>query len=51
MKVSEKVSALIELSLAGIVAEVAGLPLALAYGSVIWRAGSATYIHTAIRSI
>ena len=51
MKVSEKVSALIGVSIASVVAEVTGLRVALACGSVIWRAASATYLHPKIRSI
>ena len=51
MKVSEKIAALIGLSIAGVVAEVVGLRVALACGSVIWLAAGATYLHPSIRSI
>lgn len=50
-KVSEKVAALIGVSIAGVVAEVVGLRVALACGSVIWLFAGATYLHPAIRSI
>ncbi len=50
-KVSEKVAALIGVSIAGIIAEVVGLRVALACGSVIWLLAGATYLHPAIRSI
>jgi hypothetical protein len=51
MKVSEKVAALIGLSIAEVVAEVVGLRVTLACGSVIWFEAWATYFHPAIRSI
>jgi hypothetical protein len=51
MKVSEKVATLIGVSIAGVVAEVVGLRVTLACGSVIWFAAGATYLHPAIRSI
>ena len=51
MKVSEKVAALIGVSIAGVVAETIGLRVALASGSVIWLFAGAVYLHPAIRSI
>jgi predicted MFS family arabinose efflux permease len=51
MKVTEKVSALIGVSIAGVVAEVFGLRVALAVGSVIWLFASAVYLLPAVRQI
>ncbi|MBT4126717.1 MAG: MFS transporter [Chloroflexi bacterium] len=51
MKVSEKVAALIGVSIAGVVAEIFGLRVALAGGSVIWLMAGAIYLHPTIRSI
>jgi MFS family permease len=51
MKVSEKLAALIGVSIAGVVAETVGLRIALGLGSVIWITAGAVYLHPAIRSI
>jgi predicted MFS family arabinose efflux permease len=51
MKVSEKVATRIGVTIAGVIAEVVGLRVTLACGSVIWFAAGATYLHPAIRSI
>jgi predicted MFS family arabinose efflux permease len=51
MKVSEKVAALIGVSIAGIVAETVGLRAVLLTGNVIWLIAGAVYLHPAIRSI
>lgn len=51
MKVSEKVAALIGVSIAGVIAETVGLRIALATGSVIWLTAGAVYLHPVIRSI
>jgi hypothetical protein len=51
MKVSEKVAALIGFSIAGVVAEVFGLRIALAAGSVIWLLAGVVYLHPTIWSI
>jgi MFS family permease len=51
MKVSEMVAALIGISIAGVVAEMLGLRVALLAGSVIWLIAGAVYLHPAIRSI
>lgn len=51
MKVTEKVSTLIGVSMAGVVAEVFGLRVALAIGSIIWLLAGAVYLLPAVRSI
>lgn len=51
VKVSENVAALIGFSIAGVVAEIFGLRIALAAGSVIWITAGVVYLHPAIRSI
>ncbi|MBC8453394.1 MAG: MFS transporter [Chloroflexi bacterium] len=51
MKVSENMAALIGVSIAGVVAEIVGLRIALGMGSVIWIVAGAIYLHPTIRSI
>ncbi len=51
MKVSEKVAALIGFSIAGVVAEILGLRIALAAGSVIWLTAGAVFLHPTIWAI
>lgn len=51
MKVSEKLAALIGVSVIGVVAEVAGLRVALATGSVIWLMAGSVLLHPAIRNL
>jgi len=51
MKVSEKVAALIGVSIAGVVAEVFGLRIALARGSTIWLFAGAVYLLPTVRQI
>ncbi|MGB1748294.1 MAG: hypothetical protein ACPHK0_00720 [Dehalococcoidia bacterium] len=48
---TEKVSTLIGVSIAGVVAEVFGLRVALAIGSIIWLLAGAVYLLPAVRSI
>ena len=50
-KVSESVAALIGVSVAGVVAELLGLRIALALGSCIWLVAGFILLHPAIRSI
>jgi hypothetical protein len=51
MKVSEKVTALIGVSVADVVAALVGLRIALACKSLIWLTAGATCLHPAIPSI
>lgn len=51
MKVSENLAALIGVSVAGMVAEIAGLRAALATGSAIWLIAGFVLLHPAIRNL
>ncbi|MDA1278457.1 MAG: MFS transporter [Chloroflexi bacterium] len=51
LKVSEKLAALIGVAIAGVVAEFAGLRIALATGSVLWLAAGMILLHPAVRSL
>lgn len=51
LKVSEKLAALIGVSIAGVVAELAGLRVALAMGSTIWLMAGLVLLHPAIRNL